>query len=100
MEFTCGMSSFLSEFYTYAVTAGVGYLGVRFVQAYERRAIRAELYHALTERVRTVEDTLDHVEDRVDRSDEVQHFTTSILAARLSNSQWTSRTPDLDPNAR
>ena len=68
-----------------AVTAAICYIALRFVQAYERRGIQVEQYHALTERVRTLEDVLDHVEDRVDRSDEVQRFTTSILAARLTS---------------
>ena len=74
----------LEQLFTYAVTAAVCYIALRFVQAYERRGVQAEQYHALTERVRTLEDVLDHVEDRVDRSDEVQRFTTSILAARLT----------------
>ena len=75
----------LEQGFAYAVTAAICYIALRFVQAYERRGIQVEQYHALTERVRTLEDVLDHVEDRVDRSDEVQRFTTSILAARLTS---------------
>lgn len=74
----------LSRLYLYAVTAGVLYIAFRFVQAYERRGVQADQHQALTERVRMLEDVVDHVEDRVDRSDEVQRFTTSVLAARLT----------------
>lgn len=74
----------LSRLYLYAVTAGVLYIAFRFVQAYERRGVQSEQHQALTERVRMLEDVVDHVEDRVDRSDEVQRFTTSVLAARLT----------------
>ena len=76
---------FLAAALPYAVIGGVWYVALRFVQAYERRGVRAEEYHALTERVRLLEDVVDRVEDRVDRSDEVQRFTTSVLAARLTN---------------
>lgn len=85
MDFGYGYLPYLlSHAYTYAVTAGVWYLALRFVQAYERRGIQAEQHQALTDRVRTLEDIVDRVEDRVDRSDEVQRFTTSVLAARLT----------------
>jgi hypothetical protein len=76
---------FLNVVAPYAVIGGVWYVALRFVQAYERRRVRVEEYYALTERVRILEDGLDRVEDRVDRSDEVQRFTTSVLAARLTN---------------
>lgn len=76
---------FLQVGFPYAVVGGVWYVALRFVQAYERCGVRAEEYHALTERVRLLEDVVDRVEDRVDRSDEVQRFTTSVLAARLTN---------------
>jgi hypothetical protein len=79
------LSYLLSELYIYVATAGVLYIAFRFVLAYERRGIQVEQHFALTERVQALEDVVDRVEDRVDRSDEVQRFTTSVLAARLTN---------------
>jgi hypothetical protein len=76
----------LSEGTSYAVLGGAGYLAWRFVRAYERRTISPDRLDALTDRVRLLEDAMDHVEDRVDRSDELHRFTTRVLAGHVTNS--------------
>ncbi len=79
------VSYFLGETTPYAVFAGGGYLAWRFVRAYERRAASPDQLNALADRVRILEDVIDQVEDRMDRSDEVQRFTTRVLAGHVSN---------------
>jgi hypothetical protein len=73
---------FLDAAFPYVVLGTFAYVALRFVRAYEQRGIRANEHYALTERVRLLEDVVDQVEDRVDRSDEVHRFTTSVLAGR------------------
>ena len=75
---------FLSEALPYAALCGFGHIALRFVRAYEQRGVRANEHYALAERVRMLEDVVDQVEDRVDRSDEVHRFTTSVLAGRAN----------------
>ena len=62
-----------------------GYTGALLIHDTRRVVGMHRRRVALTERVRLLEDVVDRVEDRVDRSDEVQRFTTSVLAARLTN---------------
>ena len=94
MDTSLGVLPFLfTELYPYVMTIGVWYVALRFVQAYERRGVEVEAHHALSDRVRILEDVLDRVEDRVDRSDEVQRFTTSVLAARLGSGVLVRGTP-------
>jgi hypothetical protein len=86
MDLGIGMlSSFLGEATPYAVFAGGGYLAWRFVRAYERRSTAPDQLTALADRVRILEDVVDQVEDRIDRADEVQRFTTRVLAGHVAN---------------
>jgi len=86
MEFVPSILSYLlSEAAPYAVFAGGGYLAWRFVRAYERRSVSPDRLDAITDRVRILEDAMDHIEDRVDRCDEVQRFTTRVLAGHVTN---------------
>jgi len=57
----------------------------RFVRAYERRVVASDQFMALADRVRVLEDVMDQVEDRIERADEVQRFTTSVLAGHVTN---------------
>ena len=77
------LSYILSEAAPYAMLGGGGYLAWRFVRAYERRAAPPDQVAALTNRVRMLEDGMDLVEDRVERLDEVQRFTTRVLAGHV-----------------
>ena len=79
------LSYILSEATPYAVFAGGGYLAWRFVRAYERRATAPDQLLALAERLRMLEDGMDHIEDRVERLDDVQRFTTRVLAGHVAN---------------
>jgi hypothetical protein len=86
MELGIGMlSSFLGEAAPYAVFATGGYLAWRFVRAYERRSTAPDRLDALADRVRILEDVVDRVEDRIERADEVQRFTTRVLAGHVAN---------------
>jgi len=85
---------FLNEATPYAVLAGGGYLAWRFVRAYERRAVAPERFHALADRVRILEDVMDEVEDRIERADEVQRFTTRVLAGHVANTSRESNALD------
>jgi hypothetical protein len=76
---------FLSELAPYTVIGGTGYLAWRFVRAYERRAASPDQINALADRVRILEDMMDQVEDRIERADEVQRFTTRVLAGHVAN---------------
>ena len=79
------VSYFLGEAAPYAVFAGGGYLAWRFVRAYERRSAPPDQLTALADRVRILEDVVDQVEDRIERADEVQRFTTRVLAGHVAN---------------
>lgn len=79
------VSYFLNEATPYAIFAGGGYLAWRFVRAYERRAAAPDQLDALADRVRILEDVMDQVEDRIDHADEVQRFTTRVLAGHVAN---------------
>jgi len=79
------LSYFLTEATPYAVISGGGYLAWRFVRAYERRAAAPDQLNALADRVRILEDVVDQVEDRIERADEVQRFTTRVLAGHVAN---------------
>jgi hypothetical protein len=86
MEFVPSIVSYLlSEATPYLVFAGGGYLAWRFVRAYERRSVSPDRLDAITDRVRLLEDAMDHLEDRVERCDEVQRFTTRVLAGHVTN---------------
>ena len=76
---------FVGEVVPYAVIGGTGYLAWRFVRAYERRAASPDQINALADRVRILEDVVDQVEDRIERADEVQRFTTRVLAGHVAN---------------
>ena len=76
---------FLGELTPYAVIGSSGYLAWRFVRAYERRVASPDQISALTDRVRILEDVMDRVEDRIERADEVQRFTTRVLAGHVAN---------------
>jgi hypothetical protein len=76
---------FLGELTPYAAMGGSAYLAWRFVRAYERRAASPDQLSALSDRVRILEDVMDQVEDRIDRADEVQRFTTRVLAGHVAN---------------
>lgn len=77
----------LSEGTSFAVLGGAGYLAWRVVRAYERRTISPDRLDALTDRVRLLEDAMDNLEDRADRSDELHRFTTRVLAGHVTNSR-------------
>jgi len=79
------LSYFLGEATPYVVFAGGGYLAWRFVRAYERRSAAPDQLNALADRVRILEDVVDEVEDRIDHADEVQRFTTRVLAGHVAN---------------
>jgi hypothetical protein len=79
------LSYFLGDVTPYAVIGGTGYLAWRFVRAYERRVTAPDQITALADRVRILEDVMDHVEDRIERADEVQRFTTRVLAGHVAN---------------
>jgi hypothetical protein len=79
------LSYFLGEAAPYAVFAGGGYLAWRFVRAYERRSVTPDEVFALADRVRILEAAVDQVEDRIERADEVQRFTTRVLAGHVAN---------------
>jgi len=79
------VSYFLGEAAPYAVFAGGGYLAWRFVRAYERRSTAPDQLNALADRVRMLEDVVDQVEDRIERTDEIQRFTTRALAGHVAN---------------
>jgi len=79
------LSYFLGEGAPYAVIGGTGYLAWRFVRAYERRAASPDQISALSDRVRILEDVMDQVENRIERADEVQRFTTRVLAGHVAN---------------
>ena len=86
MEFVPSIVSYLlSEATPYLVFAGGGYLAWRFVRAYERRSITPDRLDGLVDRVRLLENAMDHLEDRVERCDEVQRFTTRVLAGHVTN---------------
>jgi hypothetical protein len=86
MDIEIGMLSyFLGEVTPYAVFAGGGYVAWRFVRAYERRSAGPHQLDALADRVRILEDVVDQVEDRIERADEVQRFTTRVLAGHVAN---------------
>jgi len=86
MEFVPSVLPYLlNEAVPYVVFAGGGYLAWRFVRAYERRAISPDRLDGLNDRVRLLEDAMDHLEDRVERCDEVQRFTTRVLAGHVTN---------------
>ena len=86
MDLGIGMLSyFLGEAAPYAVFAGGGYLAWRFVRAYERRSATPDQLCALADRVRILEAVVDEVEDRIERADEVQRFTTRVLAGHVAN---------------
>ena len=77
----------LSEATPYAVFVGAGYLALRFVRAYERRSISPDRFDAVTDRVCILEDAIDQLENRVDRSDELHQFTTRVLAGHVANTR-------------
>jgi len=79
------LSYFLGEVTPYAVIGGTGYLAWRFVRAYERRVVAPDQFTALADRVRVLQHVMDQVEDRIERADEVQRFTTSVLAGHVTN---------------
>jgi len=86
MDLGIGMLSyFLGEAAPYAVFAGGGYLAWRFVRAYEQRSRAPDQLNALADRVRILEDVVDQVEDRIEHADEVQRFTTRVLAGHVAN---------------
>lgn len=86
MELGIGLLSyFLGEATPYAVLAGGGYLAWRFVRAYERRSASPDRLDSLADRVRILEDVVDQVEDRIERADEVQRFTSRVLAGHVAN---------------
>ena len=65
----------LSETLSYGMVGGASYLAWRFVRAYERRSGPSEPLELLTARV-----TL--LEEAVERTVEVQRFTTQVLLER------------------
>jgi hypothetical protein len=77
----------LTEGTPYAVVVGAGYLAWRFVRAYERRAVAPDRFDAVSERVRVLEDSMDELESRADRSDELQQFTSRVLAGHVANTR-------------
>ena len=79
------LSYFLGEVTPYAVIGSTDYLAWRFVRAYERRVVAPDQISALADRVRVLEDVMDQVEDRIERADEVQRFTTRVLAGHVTN---------------
>ncbi len=83
MDYGIGLSFLVTEATPYA-TIGWAYLAWRFVRAYERRAAQPDQITSLAGRVRLLEDALEQVEDRVNRSDELQRFTMRVLAGRES----------------
>ena len=86
MDVSLGVVSyFLNEATPYAIFAGGGYLAWRFVRAYERRATAPDQLNALADRVRILEDVVDEVEDRIEHANEVQRFTTRVLAGHVAN---------------
>lgn len=86
MDMSLGVLPYLlGEMTPYAAIGGAGYLAWRFVRAYERRGATPDQLSALTDRVRMLEDVMDHVEDRIERADEVQRFTTRVLAGHVAN---------------
>jgi hypothetical protein len=88
MDVGIGMLSyFLGEATPYAVVAGGGYLAWRFVRAYERRSVSPDRLDALADRVRILEDVVDQVEDQIERAEEVQRFTTRVLAGHVANTR-------------
>ena len=78
------VSYFLNEATPYAIFAGGGYLAWRFVRAYEQRTAAPDQLDALADRVRILEHVMDQVEDRIDHADEVQRFTTRVLAGHVA----------------
>lgn len=78
----CSVLSFaLAELFPYAITAWIGYLGLRVVRAVERRGLPpAEHHEALADRVRRIEEA---VEDAV----EAQRFTTRLLLRRTTGGE-------------
>ena len=86
MEFVPSIVSYLlTEATPYLVFGGGGYLAWRFVRAYERRSISPDRVDGIMDRVRLLENAMDHLEDRVERCDEVQRFTTRVLAGHVTN---------------
>jgi hypothetical protein len=77
----------LTEGTPYVVFAGAGYLAWRFVRAYERRAIAPDRFDTVSERVRVLEDAVDELESRADRSDDLQQFTSRVLAGHVANTR-------------
>ena len=77
----------LTEATPYAALAGAGYLAWRFVRAYERRSIAPERFDSVSDRVRVLEDAVDELESRADRSDELQQFTSRVLAGHVANTR-------------
>lgn len=82
----------LTDGMPYVVIGAAGYFTWRFVRAFERRGEVPEQTGTLAERVRMLEVGLDHLEARIDRSDELHRFTTSVLAGRAINERRESPT--------
>ena len=68
----------------YAVIAWASYLAWRWVRAYERRNVRRRDLSAMSTRMRMLEESIDDVERRMARSEDVHRFTTSVLAGRAT----------------
>jgi hypothetical protein len=64
------------------VVGGGGYLLVRFVRAYERRALPPSDLAAVEERLHQMEESNLRLESEVARLVEAQRFTTQLLAER------------------
>lgn len=72
----------INESVSYAVIGGSGYLGWRFVRAYERRSHPRESLEALNARVAQLEDAVDRVAANVEHTVDAQRFTTRVLLGR------------------
>ena len=77
----------LTEATPYAALAGAGYLAWRFVRAYEHRSIAPSRLDAISDRMRALEDAVDELEGRADRSEELQQFTSRVLAGHVANTR-------------
>jgi hypothetical protein len=73
---------YISEIVGYVALVGMGYLAWRVVRAYERRSLEPDLLRGLTRRLKSLEATVETVEDQVRQTSEAQRFTTTLMVRR------------------
>ena len=69
------------------ILGGGGYLGLRFVRAFERRQDNQTALSALAQRLTALEDSMESLRGDVERLNDGHEFTTRLLTSRSQRSE-------------